>query len=174
MNRFTAVGLTLLALPLSRTVPAEGQMTRLARAAAPEAASETAGGLRRHLVGLPDILTLNKDGTEYQTVRFTHAAHSAEGYGKGIACEICHHTQKGDEKPEKCGKCHGIGGDAKETEAETRAAHSKKHPFPKETGQKAVSCIGCHKAQNVLLEEGKRSGKEAPTKCKLCHEEKES
>ncbi|MFQ5666485.1 MAG: cytochrome c3 family protein [Candidatus Binatia bacterium] len=143
---------------------------REARAA--ESAAKEATGLARYLRGLPEVFTLNKDGKKYLPVRFTHATHSSKGYVPGSTCQTCHHTQEGDEKPEKCSECHNVGGDAEETKAKTRATHSKQDPFPKEPGQEAVSCVGCHLAQNALLEEGKRSGKEAPRKCTGCHKKK--
>ena len=142
-------------------------------AAAAGAAAKQAGGANRYLAGLPDVFIMNKDGEKYQTVRFTHAAHSSEGFVPGVTCQTCHHTLKGDKKPEKCFSCHQVGGEADETEKKSQAVHSREHPFPKEPGQEAVSCHGCHRAENVLLESGGRSGKEAPVKCTGCHQKKE-
>lgn len=141
-------------------------------AAAVRVTSERATGIERHLAGLADILTLNPNGEKYQTARFTHSAHANKDYVVAIQCQVCHHTQEGDEKPEKCEQCHKIGGEAGEEVLKTRAVHTKDKPFPKEAGQDEVSCVGCHSSENVLLEAGQRSGKEAPTKCIACHQKK--
>ena len=118
-------------------------------------------------------MTLNENGKKYQTVRFTHSAHATGGYAAtGLECATCHHTQEGDEKPEACSECHAIDGDAGETKAKTNATHKKAFPFPKQPGQEQVSCVGCHKSQNVALDAGTRTGEKAPTKCSLCHKKK--
>jgi len=139
-----------------------------------KAATAAPAGLERHLAGLPDAFTLNPNGEKYGPVHFAHAAHATAKYGAGIQCQTCHHTQTGDEKPVKCETCHNVGGKAGEKKPQTEAVHAKDKPFPQEAGQKEVSCIGCHQAQNALLAEGKRSGKEAPTKCTACHERKQT
>lgn len=126
-----------------------------------------AGELDKYLSGLPDVLTLNPDGEKYETVKFTHKVH---GTMAGVTCQTCHHTQKGDAKPEKCQKCHNVGGEAKEEGKKTASAHNSKLTFPMAAGQKGVSCLGCHKAHNSSLQAG---AKEAPTKCVDCHKEKE-
>lgn len=138
------------------------------------AAAQQGADLKKYLADLPETMTLNQNGEEYQTVKFNHAAHASEKYVPGVTCQTCHHTQKGDEKPEKCSKCHALGGEAKETKKKSKGAHNKDDVYPKQGEQKGVSCIGCHTAENALLEAGKRSGKEAPTKCTPCHEEKAS
>ncbi len=137
-----------------------------------KAATAAAAGLERHLAGLPDTFTLNANGEKYEPVHFVHAAHASQKYGAGVQCQTCHHTQTGDEKPEKCETCHNVGGKAGEKKLQAQATHAKDKPFPMEADQKSVSCIGCHQAQNALLTEGKRSGQEAPTKCLGCHERK--
>ncbi len=141
-------------------------------AAAVHATAEKTAGVERHLAGLADIFTLNPNGEKYQIVRFTHSAHASKDYVVAIQCQVCHHTQERDEKPAKCQQCHNVGGEAGEESLKTRAVHAKDKAFPKESGQEEVSCIGCHTSQNVLLEAGKRSGKEAPTKCTACHQRK--
>ena len=152
---------------------AEAERQKKAAAAATKTAAAAATGVDRHLVGLAETFALNPNGEKYQTVRFTHSAHADKNYVAGIQCQTCHHTQEGDEKPEKCSNCHNIDGDAGETKLKTNATHSKAHPFPKESAdQESVSCIGCHNAQNSLLEAGQRSGKQAPTKCTGCHKKK--
>jgi hypothetical protein len=152
---------------------AEVERQKKAAAAAAKTASAAATGVERHLVGLAETFALNPNGEKYQTVRFTHSAHADKNYVAGIQCQTCHHTQEGDEKPEKCSTCHDIDGDAGETKLKTNATHSNAHPFPKDSAdQEQVSCIGCHKAQNSLLEAGQRSGKQAPTKCTGCHKKK--
>ena len=137
-----------------------------------KAATAATAGLERYLAGLPDTFTLNPNGEKYEPVHFAHAAHASKKYGADVQCQTCHHTQIGDEKPEKCETCHNVGGKAGEQKPQTQAVHAKDKPFPKQADQKEVSCIGCHQAQNTLLAEGKRSGKEAPTKCLGCHERK--
>jgi hypothetical protein len=169
MKRSALLGLTIVVVFAFWHLPTRGPtLTGPVQAAAAEQAAD----LKKHLTGLPEIFTLNEGGDDYLTVKFNHAAHSSEKYGAGITCQTCHHTQKADEKPEKCSKCHAPGGEAKETKKKWKAAHNKDDVFPKATGQKAVSCLGCHTAENALLAAGKRTGKEAPTKCTLCHEEK--
>jgi len=137
-----------------------------------KAATAAQAGLDRHLSGLSDTFTLNANGEKYEPVSFAHAAHASAKYGSGVQCQTCHHTQTGEEKPEKCETCHNVGGKAGEKKPQAQASHAKDKPFPMQAGQKEVSCIGCHQAQNTLLTEGKRSGKEAPTKCLGCHEKK--
>ena len=142
-------------------------------ATAAETASAAATGVERHLAGLAATFTRNANGKKYQTVLFTHSAHADKNYVASIQCQTCHHTQEGDDKPEPCSNCHNIDGDAEEEKLKTKATHSKAHPFPKDSAdQEQVSCIGCHKAQNSLLEAGQRAGKQAPTKCTGCHKKK--
>ncbi len=150
-----------------REAQRQAQLAATARATAVQAT-----GIERYLAELPDVLILNPNGEKYQTVRFTHAAHANKEYVVDIQCQTCHHTQEGDERPLKCQECHGPGGEAGEEGLRTRATHTKDKPFPKEPGQEEVSCIGCHRSQNILLEAGQRSGKEAPTKCTSCHKRK--
>jgi Class III cytochrome C family len=128
-----------------------------------------APNLQKYLSGVPDVMTLNPDGEKYGTAEFSHKTHAAM---KDVPCQTCHH-QKGDAKPEKCMKCHNVGGEANEEGKKAAAIHDSKARFPLASGQKAASCIGCHKAENALLEDGKRTGKDAPTKCTACHKEKE-
>jgi hypothetical protein len=135
-------------------------------------AAGSSSGVERWLKEVDDTLILNKDGEKKQTVKFSHLAHASKDYVPGIECSTCHHTLEGDEKPEGCHNCHDVGGDADETKKKTKATHSKQHPYPKEVGQEQVSCYGCHKAQNALLEAGKRKGDVAPTKCTACHAKK--
>ena len=125
--------------------------------------------MKGYLADVPEVFTLNKNGKRKKTVRFTHAAHM--NYAAGITCQTCHHFQEGDDQPEKCSECHDVRGIADEARQMTRAFHSNKRPFPQE-GEDEVSCMGCHKAQNALLAEGKRSGNAAPTKCIVCHKNK--
>jgi hypothetical protein len=135
-------------------------------------AASSSSGVERYLEEVDDTLILNKDGVKKQTVEFSHLAHASKEYVPGIECSTCHHTLEDEEKPEGCHNCHDVGGDADETKKKTRATHSKQHPYPKEVCQEQVSCYACHKAQNALLEAGKRSGDEAPTKCTSCHAKK--
>jgi len=134
------------------------------------AAAKGGGGLDAMLASLPASMTLNRDGEKKGEVSFKHAAHASEEYVKGITCKTCHHTQKANEKPAKCMTCHRVGGDADEDEPKTKATHSKEAEF----GKKKVSCVGCHMSMNAELQEGKRTGNEAPTKCTTCHANKEA
>lgn len=136
--------------------------------------ARTGGPLDRFLADVDDEIILNQDGEKRSTVRFTHSTHSAPDYVIGIECQTCHHTQEGEDKPEACSSCHDVGGEADEKSLKSKATHTKSLGFPKSPGQEQVSCIGCHTAQNRLLDEGKRSGEEAPTKCSDCHEKKGS
>ena len=115
-----------------------------------------------------DAITLDPDGKK-GAVEFTHKDHAGGAYLPGGDCTTCHHTQEGDAKPDPCSSCHAVGGEAGEKKAKTKASHSKKLGFPKASGVEQVSCVGCHKSQNELLEAGKREGESAPTKCKGCH-----
>jgi hypothetical protein len=137
-------------------------------------ATAAPAGVERHLAGLPESFTLNANGEKYAPFSFAHAQHANAKYGAGVQCQTCHHTQKGDEKPQKCETCHNVGGEAGEKKLQSQSVHAKDKPFPMQPGQEQVSCIGCHTAQNALLTEGKRTGKEAPTKCLGCHEKKQS
>ncbi len=172
MKRTLLVGSTITVVGgvLYLLIAGPGVMANLERAAAAQQGAD----LKKYLADLPESMTLNQNGDEYQTVKFNHAAHASEKYVPGVTCQTCHHTQKGDEKPEKCSKCHAPGGEAKETKKKSKAAHNKDDVYPKKPEQKGVSCVGCHTAENDVLAAGKRSGKEAPTKCTPCHEEKPS
>lgn len=138
---------------------------------AKQAASKLTG-VERHLEDLPDVMTLNTEGEKYRSVEFSHAAHASGGYLPGGDCITCHHDHEGDDAPEGCPECHLPGGDAEEKNAKSRATHSKQFPYPKEPGRPQVSCMGCHKSQNELLELGKRQGETAPIKCAACHKKK--
>ncbi len=127
-----------------------------------KAAAAGGGDLRKFLTSMPATLTLNKNGERKNPVKFTHTAHASEKYVPGVTCKTCHHTQKGNEKPEDCMSCHNVGGDAEETSAKTRATH-KDSAVP---GGKHVSCVGCHKSMNEL------NAKSAPTECRDCHTSK--
>ena len=112
---------------------------------------------------------LNEHGEKYERVKFNHLAHASKKYVANGTCETCHHNLEGKvEKPKPCNDCHDIGGDR----PKKRYVHTKEDGFPKEKGQDYVSCVGCHRTQNELLEMGKRQGKEAPTKCTKCHARK--
>lgn len=136
------------------------------------AAAAKSTGIERFLEDVDDTITLNTDGKKYNSVEFAHLAHASNQYMPDGQCQTCHHTQEGDDSPEPCSDCHEIGGDADEEKKKSRAVHKKTLRFPKPEDQEQVSCVGCHKSQNELLEMGKRSGEKAPTKCTLCHSRK--
>jgi hypothetical protein len=136
------------------------------------AAAAKSTGIERYLEDVDDVVILNTDGVKYNSVEFAHLAHASNQYMPDGECQTCHHTQEGDESPEACSECHEIGGDADEEKKKTRSVHQKNLKFPKPEDQEQVSCVGCHKSQNQLLEMGKRTGEKAPTKCTLCHTRK--
>jgi hypothetical protein len=136
------------------------------------AAAAKSSGIEKYLEDVDDVVILNSNGKKYNKVEFAHLAHASNQYMPDGQCQTCHHTQEGDESPEACNTCHEIGGDADEEKAKKRYVHTKTLSFPKPEGQEQVSCVGCHKSQNELLEMGKRTGDKAPTKCTLCHTRK--
>ncbi len=115
---------------------------------------------------------MNKNGKKYASMRCPHRKHAGNEYLPGGDCQTCHHQQEADEKPEACSECHSIGGDAEEEKAKTRFVHTKKKGYPKGPDQEEVSCVGCHRSLNAMLEAGTREGDKAPTKCTICHERK--
>jgi hypothetical protein len=167
------------ALKKEAEAEAEATKERDVAAAAVEKSAEGAKGVEHYLVGLPAVLTMSEEKSDqYFPVKFSHAAHASGERIAGITCKTCHHTQQGDERPQKCSACHVYTGppsdeveEPLEDRAKLKSAHSKQHPFPMEAGQTKVSCLGCHLAQNALLADGKRSGLEAPTYCTQgCHD----
>lgn len=166
------------ALKQEAEVEAKAAKERAEAAETAEKSAEKAKGVEHYLAGLPAVLTFNEKGDQYYPVKFSHAAHASGERIPGITCRTCHHTQEGDERPQKCSACHVYTGppsdedeEPLEDRAKVKSAHSKQHPFPMEAGQTKVSCLGCHLAQNALLADGKRTGMEAPTSCtKGCHD----
>lgn len=165
------------ALKNEAAVEAEATKERDKAAESVEASAEKAEGVEHYLAGLPAVLTFSEKGEQYYPVKFSHAAHASGERIPGITCQTCHHTQEGDERPQKCSACHVYTGppsdedeEPLEDRAKVKSAHSKQFPFPLEPGQTKVSCMGCHLAQNALLADGKRSGAVAPTHCaQACH-----
>lgn len=156
----------------------EAEQARQADAARKKAEEEArkaaakSKGIERYLEDVDDVIILNPNGKKYNKVKFAHLAHASNKYMPDGTCQTCHHTQEGDESPEACNSCHDIGGDADEEKAKKRYVHTKSDGFPRGPDQEQTSCVGCHKSQNELLEMGKRTGKEAPTKCTKCHSRK--
>jgi hypothetical protein len=82
-------------------------------------------------------------------VEFPHKAH----VDKGLACDKCHHTQKGlkagaTDEVKKCSSCHL---DPKDKALSCKEMSPAKNPYHK-------LCIDCHKAE-----------KKGPAKCAECH-----
>ena len=141
-----------------------------ARAEAERAAPVIADSPLAHFLDdIDDVIVLNTAGKKYKSLEFSHKKHAGNDYLPGGDCQTCHHTQEGNESPESCNACHEIDGDAEETKAKKRFAHTKKKSFPKAPDQEEVSCVGCHKSMNAMLKTGERQGDKAPTKCTTCH-----
>ena len=98
----------------------------------------------------PKTITIKECASKKTAVEFNHKAH----IDKGVACDKCHHTQKGLKagakvEVKKCSTCH-----AKPEKATTpgcTSASRSKNMYHK-------NCIGCHKTE-----------KKGPTKCSACH-----
>ena len=98
----------------------------------------------------PATLKIDAAAKKKAAVDFGHKMH----IDKGVACDKCHHTQKGlkaTDKTEvkKCAACHTKP--EKKGMPNISSASTKKNAYHK-------NCIGCHKAE-----------KKGPTKCKQCH-----
>lgn len=99
-------------------------------------------------VQIPENITLDKAQAKKPPVIFPHKSHAER-----IACDSCHHTQKGltaeTEKVETCASCHL---DPEKTEIPSmRQMSLTKNPFH-------ILCINCHKQEA-----------KGPTKCAECH-----
>jgi len=151
---------------------AEEKARKQAEEEARKSASKSTG-VEKFLDDADEVMVLNEEGKKYNKVKFNHLAHASKKYVPDGECQTCHHNLEDKvEKPEPCNSCHDIGGDADEDNAKKHYVHEKDKGFPKEKGQDEVSCVGCHKSQNELLEMGKRKGKKAPIKCTQCHTRK--
>lgn len=99
-------------------------------------------------VQIPETITLDKAQAKQPSVSFPHKMHADT-----IACESCHHTQKGltaeAEKVVSCTSCHL---DPEKAEIPSmRQMSLTKNPFH-------IACINCHKKEA-----------KGPTKCAECH-----
>lgn len=91
----------------------------------------------------PEVIVIDKIQEKKPPVKFEHWKHQDRVDQK---CEVCHHTRKGDEKPQACSECHGKSEDAPDFK---KAMHN--------------ACRECHKKE-------KAAGQNPPTKCSGCHE----
>ncbi|MBI5610484.1 MAG: cytochrome c3 family protein [Deltaproteobacteria bacterium] len=100
----------------------------------------------------PDKVSLKECQATKPPVAFAHKEHIAENK---LACDTCHHTQKGlkagsDTPVKKCASCHLNPTDKAPSCKEKSAAKNPYH----------IRCIGCHK---------EKGDEKAPTKCAGCH-----
>lgn len=95
----------------------------------------------------PTSVKIDAAKAKQGAVTFPHDKHV-----KAIACDKCHHTDKGlkeaSDKVKKCSACHL---DPKDKAPSMRDASLTKNPFH-------TLCVNCHKA-----------GKKGPTMCNKCH-----
>lgn len=103
----------------------------------------------------PDKVTIDDCVAKKSAVAFPHGEHA-----KSIACDTCHHTQKGLKAGEAtevqtCGSCHTTPEKAETLKCSEMSA--AKNPFH-------VSCVNCHKEELA-----KKADTKAPTKCDQCH-----
>jgi hypothetical protein len=103
----------------------------------------------------PEKVTIDDCVAKRAAVAFPHGEH-----GKTIACDTCHHTQKGLEagaatEVKTCGSCHVTP--EKPQTPNCSEMGTTKNPFH-------LACINCHK--ETLAKDATRK---APTKCDECH-----
>jgi hypothetical protein len=103
----------------------------------------------------PDKVTIDDCAAKKSVVAFPHGDHA-----KTIACDTCHHTQKGMKAGEatavaSCGSCH-VAPEKAETPKCAEMSMAK-NPFHD-------GCVNCHKE-----EVKKNAASKAPTKCDQCH-----
>lgn len=99
----------------------------------------------------PKNVSLDACKAKKPAVAFDHAKHAST---LKLACDKCHHTQKGlkegaADEVKKCAACH-LKPEKPTTPACTEMSPSK-NPFH-------IACIKCHKTE-----------KKGPTKCAECH-----
>ncbi len=100
----------------------------------------------------PDNISVKECQATKPPVAFPHKEHIVENK---LACDTCHHTQKGlkagsDTPVKKCANCH-LDPTDKAPSCKEKAA--TKNPYH-------IRCIGCHK---------EKGDEKAPTKCNGCH-----
>ena len=103
----------------------------------------------------PDKVTIDDCVAKKTAVAFPHGEHA-----KAIACDTCHHTNKGLKAGEAtevatCGSCHVAPEKAETPKCSEMSA--TKNPFH-------IGCVGCHKEELA-----KKADTKAPTKCDQCH-----
>lgn len=121
-------------------------------AAKPQEAAKPAGAPGVKAKNAPDKILLDDCRDKKAAVPFGHKQHINEGK---IACDTCHHTQKGlkagsDAVVKKCAACHLNPTDKAPS---CKEKSSSKNPYH-------IRCLGCHK---------EKSDPKAPTKCADCH-----
>jgi hypothetical protein len=103
----------------------------------------------------PDKVTIDDCAAKKSAVAFPHGEHA-----KALACDTCHHTQKGLKagdatEVQTCASCH-VNPEKAET-PKCGEMSMAKNPFH-------IGCVNCHK------EEVKKNAQSvAPTKCDQCH-----
>ncbi|HEY3355042.1 MAG TPA: cytochrome c3 family protein [Polyangia bacterium] len=132
--KLTATGTLKAAAGAAAPAPAEGAKPAEAKAKAP-----------------PAKLTLAECRAKQAPVAFDHKAHYTT---HKVACDTCHHTQKGltlatATGVKKCATCH-LNPTGKAPSCQEMAL--TKNPFH-------IRCVGCHK----------QKGAAAPTTCTACH-----
>lgn len=100
----------------------------------------------------PDKMLLDDCRDKKAAVPFAHKEHINEGK---MACDTCHHTQKGlkadsDTVVKKCASCHLNPTDKAQS---CKEKSTSKNPYH-------IRCLGCHK---------EKGDPKAPTKCADCH-----
>lgn len=105
----------------------------------------------------PEDVTIDACKKKKSAVAFAHGKHAKD---RGIACDQCHHTQKGlaagaNTEVKKCSGCH-LAPEKPDTPVCTSASPKKNNYH--------IQCVGCHK------EEAKKdAAKGKLTKCGACH-----
>jgi hypothetical protein len=90
----------------------------------------------------PEVIVIDRIKEKKPAVTFQHWKHQDRA---GQKCEVCHHTRKGEERPQACSECHG-----------------KKENAPDFKKAMHTTCRECHKTK-------KAEGLNPPTKCSGCH-----
>ena len=103
----------------------------------------------------PDKVTIDDCVAKKAATAFPHGEHS-----KKLACDTCHHTNKGMKAGEAtevqtCGSCHTTPEKAETPKCSEMS--STKNPFH-------LTCVNCHKEELA-----KNADTKAPTKCDQCH-----
>jgi len=139
----------LLAKAVAKPAAVAATPAAVAQPAEPAKSAASAGVKAKNA---PDKMVLNDCKDKKAGVPFAHKEHFTENK---IACDTCHHTQKGlkagsDTAVKKCAVCH-LNPTDKAPSCQDKS--TSKNPFH-------VRCIGCHKD---------KGDPKAPTKCTECH-----